>query len=88
MQANSKGGSETPFSSEVKKARLSCFMNQVEFAKALGVSFTTVNRWENGKAQPNIKAMKALKQFCLEHGYQYDLLEKSWHEIMIDTEKQ
>lgn len=77
-----------PFSSEVKKARLSCFMNQVEFAKAIGVSFTTVNRWENGKAQPNIKAMKALKQFCIDHGYSYELLEKSWHEIMIETEKQ
>lgn len=72
------------FSSEVKKARLSSFLNQAEFAKAIGVSFTTVNRWENGKAQPNIKAMKALKSFCLEHGYPYDLLEKSWHEAMID----
>lgn len=73
-----------PFSSEVKKARLSCFLNQVEFAEAIGVSFTTVNRWENGKAQPNIKAMKALKQFCIDHGYSYELLEKSWHEIKIE----
>lgn len=73
-----------PFSSEVKKARLSCFLNQAEFAEAIGVSFTTVNRWENGKAQPNIKAMKALKQFCIDHGYSYELLEKSWHEIKIE----
>ena len=72
-----------PFSSEVKKARLSCFLNQAEFAKAIGVSFTTVNRWENGKAQPNIKAMKALKHFCIDHEYSYDLLEKSWHELVI-----
>ena len=73
-----------PFSSEVKKARLSCFLNQAEFAEAIGVSFTTVNRWENGKAQPNIKAVKALKQFCIDHGYSYELLEKSWHEIKIE----
>ena len=74
-----------PFSSEVKKIRLSSFLNQAEFAKAIGVSFTTVNRWENGKAQPNLKAMKALKEFCVEHGYPYALLEKSWHEIMIES---
>ena len=74
-----------PFSSEVKKIRLSSFLNQAEFAKTIGVSFTTVNRWENGKAQPNIKAMKALKAFCVERGYPYELLEKSWHEIMIEN---
>ena len=56
-----------------------------DFAKTIGVSFTTVNRWENGKAQPNIKAMKALKAFCVEHGYPYELLEKSWHEQMIEN---
>ena len=73
-----------PFSSEVKKVRLSSFLNQAEFAESIGVSFTTVNRWENGKAQPNLKAMKALKSFCIERGYPYELLEKSWHEVMID----
>lgn len=77
-----------PFSSDIKKVRLSCFLNQAEFAKAIGVSFTTVNRWENGKAQPNIKAMKSLKQFCLEHSYPYELLEKSWHEIMLEDKEQ
>lgn len=77
-----------PFSSEIKKARLSCFLNQSEFAKAIGVSFTTVNRWENGKAQPNIKAMKALKQFCIEHEYPCELLENSWHEILIKDREQ
>ena len=74
-----------PLSSEVKKARLSFFLNQTEFAKTIGVSFTTVNRWENGKAHPNLKAMKALKLFCIERGYPYELLEKSWHEVMMDS---
>ena len=40
-----------PFSSEIKNFRLSCLMNQTEFGNALGVSFTTVNRWEKGKAR-------------------------------------
>lgn len=72
-----------PFSSEIKNFRLSCLMNQTEFGNALGVSFTTVNRWENGKASPNIKAMKALKRYCAEHDLPYEPLEKIWREIRI-----
>lgn len=72
-----------PFSSEIKNFRLSCLMNQTEFGNALGISFTTVNRWENGKARPNIKAMKALKQYCEECGLPYEPLEKSWRENRI-----
>ena len=72
-----------PFSSEIRNFRLSCLMNQTEFGNALGVSFTTVNRWENGKARPNIKVMKALKQYCGERGIPYEPLEKSWRENRI-----
>lgn len=28
------------------------FMTQTEFARILGVSFATVNRWENNKFEP------------------------------------
>lgn len=72
-----------PFNSEIKNFRLSRLMNQTEFGEALGVSFTTVNRWENGKARPNLKAMKALKQYCMEHDLPYDPLEKSWRAIKL-----
>ena len=71
------------FSAEIKNLRLSRLMNQTEFGNALGVSFTTVNRWENGKAHPNIKAMKALKRYCEEYGLSYESLEKSWRENII-----
>ena len=71
------------FSSEIKNFRLSRLMNQTEFGTALGVSFTTVNRWENGKARHNIKAMKALKQYCVEHDLPYEPLEKCWRENRI-----
>ena len=53
-----------PFSSEIKNFRLSCLMNQTEFGNALGVSFTTVNRWENGKAKPSNLAQKTFFDFC------------------------
>ena len=54
------------FSASIKKIRLDAFMSQQEFAKVLGVSFTTVNRWENNKALPRFEAMKAIDAFCQE----------------------
>jgi superfamily II DNA or RNA helicase len=39
-------------SDEIKKLRMRLGYSQQEFAALLNVSFATVNRWENGKAQP------------------------------------
>lgn len=50
--------------SEIKTIRLNSLLSQIEFAKALGVSFSTVNRWENDKASPNFKTIKRIKDFC------------------------
>ena len=36
----------------IKRVRLELGYSQQEFAAAIGVSFATVNRWENGKAKP------------------------------------
>ncbi len=33
-------------------------------AKEIGVSFSTVNRWERGKSKPNYAAMKKINAFC------------------------
>lgn len=37
---------------EIKNIRLKLGLSQQDFASSLGVSFATVNRWENGKAKP------------------------------------
>ena len=34
-----------------------------DFAKDIGVAFSTVNRWENGKNAPSYKAMKLLNDY-------------------------
>lgn len=50
-------------SDQIKQIRTQLRMSQKAFASALGVSFATVNRWENGKAAPQsdrIQRMKAL----------------------------
>ena len=45
------------FSEEIKEVRKACLLSQEEFAKELGVSFATVNKWEMGKTQPTYKAL-------------------------------
>ncbi len=38
---------------QLEQYRLEKKITQERLAKKLGVSFTTVNRWLNGKAEPN-----------------------------------
>ena len=40
------------FSKEIKELRTTLGLTQEQFAAKLGVTFTTVNRWENNK--PNL----------------------------------
>ena len=37
----------------IKSVREQLHFSQEDFARELGVSFATVNRWENGKAYPS-----------------------------------
>lgn len=53
-----------PFSEQVKAVRMALNLSQEELAHALGVSFATVNRWENGKTSPSKLAQRQFEQFC------------------------
>ncbi len=48
----------------VKEVRRQLALSQEELAHALGVSFATVNRWENGKTVPSKLAQRQFEQFC------------------------
>lgn len=48
----------------VKKIRTSLGLSQMAFAKQMHVSFSTVNRWENSRAQPNRLATVILMELC------------------------
>lgn len=50
----------------IKAIRLKLLMSQTEFASLLGVSFATVNRWENGKTEPSYRALRKLEEICKE----------------------
>lgn len=50
---------------KIKTIRQSLNMNQGQFAKVIGVSFSTVSRWESGSGKPNdsqIEQLDALNQ--------------------------
>lgn len=50
----------------IKEIRKLLSMSQEDLARELGVSFATVNRWENKKAKPSKMAMKSIDDFCKE----------------------
>jgi len=52
----------------IRGIRASLGMSQSELAERLGVSFATVNRWENGRSVPAKLAQSALYDLCVESG--------------------
>ena len=58
------------FASKVKALREQLSLSQEDLAKALGVSFATVNRWENGKTQPSKLAKTQFERFHQEEKQQ------------------
>lgn len=58
---------------EIKKIRINSLLSQTEFAKALGVSFSTVNRWENDKVVPNFQTIKRIRDFCNSNDIEFTL---------------
>lgn len=51
-------------------------MSQEAFAQAIGISFTTVNRWETGKCKPSYKTIKLISDFCKENSISVDITKK------------
>lgn len=48
----------------IKRIRETLLISQTELAQMLGVSFATVNRWENGHHEPTIKQKRVIRDFC------------------------
>lgn len=61
------------FCDDIKIVRQRSLMSQETFAQTLGVSFTTVNRWETGKSKPSYKTMKLIDAFCKKNGIDFDI---------------
>lgn len=73
------------FPEEIKRIRQRCFLTQGDFAKEIQVAFSTVNRWEGGKAKPNLVAMKHIKEFCLRNSIEYSGIEEAWLDYKVEA---
>ena len=66
------------YSDEITKIRQKCFLSQEAFGREIGVSFSSINRWESGKTKPSMAAMKKIKDFCETQSIDFSVLEKEW----------
>lgn len=62
------------FSEKVKFVRSQLKLSQEDFAHELGVSFASINRWENGNYQPSRLAKKAFEDYCKENDIVFEVV--------------
>lgn len=58
------GGSLMIFSEFVIMVRKTLNLSQEQLAKAINVSYSTINRWENCHVTPSNLALKSFYDFC------------------------
>ena len=63
-------------SETIKAIREELQMTQTDFAEAIHVSFSTVNRWENNKVIPNRMARALILDLCEKRKVNTALIEK------------
>ena len=76
----------------IKKIRESINYSQLAMADEIGVSFATINRWENGHVIPNKLAQEKIYNFCVKHSIPlYDFIIQNIlniaNEIKVDNDK-
>lgn len=65
------------FSQAIRQIRQRSLLSQEEFAKRIGVSFTTVNRWEAGKSKPSFKALRNIDDYCKKEKIDFNTVDYS-----------
>ncbi len=64
----------------LKRIRQQSLLSQKDFADAIGVSFSTVNRWENGKNIPNFKDLKKISDYCYTQNIPFNIQNIFWED--------
>jgi transcriptional regulator with XRE-family HTH domain len=62
----------------VRELRERTGLTQEKFAAKLGVTFPTINRWENGRARPSPLALKQIDDLLRELGERGDDLSRAF----------
>lgn len=52
------------FKDKIKFVREKLCLSQQDLAKATGISFNTINRWENGIRKPTYVLQRKFNEFC------------------------
>ena len=60
------------FADKVRFVRDKLSISQEDLARALNVSYATINRWENSKTKPIRIAQAAFNSFCENHGIDFN----------------
>ena len=61
---NDNSNTNDDLSKSIKSIRQKLGLSQEELAQKLGVSFTSVNRWENGQTKPSKLARRQIEALC------------------------
>lgn len=61
------------FAEKIKFVRAKLKLSQEDLARELGVSFATINRWENGNYNPSKLAQKAFEEFCKKNNLDFEV---------------
>lgn len=64
----------------VRELRTHTGMTQEKFAAKLGVTFPTINRWENERAKPSPLAMEKIKELLRSLGAEGEILLEGYFE--------
>ncbi len=60
------------FSEKVQEVRGQLKLTQAQLAKELGVAFSTINRWEKGRNEPQFLERRKFDEFCQKKGIKFD----------------
>lgn len=72
----------------VRKLRERTGLTQERFAAKLGVTFPTINRWENGRAKPSPLALQRIEALLRSMGDDGDdLLDKYFPESRLEVSR-
>jgi DNA-binding XRE family transcriptional regulator len=48
----------------IKRVRVQLDLSQEDLAREIGVSYATINRWENGRFLPSRMAVRQVEAYC------------------------
>ncbi len=66
------------FDEQVKYTRMKLSLSQEELAAMVGVSYSTVSRWEREGRAPQMKTLGRFYSFCEENGINFKEVEDKW----------